>query len=235
MSGDSGKEQSDKNVLHLDGAERLPRAPACNAERSTAGRSHGLPVISNTSPAAEVVKQIIEQILANERRRARIEFVRLSVIFLVFLLVILGAGIWFARQLLAQLREERQLTEQSWRMAAGQVDGARAPYPAGKQISGQNSAPILNRATVAKLEQNLRTVSDLLNAKPQDSSASVRDMLQNQESAIQALNTQLNGAQDKIAGAEADKNTAPEEAKQIDFIAAPVAGGLKLRMPIPSL
>ena len=129
MSGDSGKEQSDKNVRHLDEAERLPRDPAGNAERSAAGRLHGLPAVPNTSQAAEVVKQIIEQILANERRRARMEFIRLSVFFLVFLFVMLGAGIWFARQLLGQLRQERQLTEQTWRMIAG-GEGKTTRFPA---------------------------------------------------------------------------------------------------------
>ncbi|MDO9541243.1 MAG: hypothetical protein Q7J98_02830 [Kiritimatiellia bacterium] len=176
MSSDSGKEQSEKNVLHLDEAERVPHT------------LHGLPAVPGSS-SSEVVKQIIEQILANERRRARMEFVRLSVFFLVFLFVMLGAGIWFARQLLSQLREERQLTEQTWRMMAGGGGG------------------------------------------PRDSSASIQEMLQHQQNAIQALNARLNEVQDKTAGASA----APEETRKIDFISAPIAENTKLRMPIPSL
>lgn len=211
MNNDSGKEQSDKKVIHLDEAERLPRA------------SHDLPAVPNSSQAAEVVKQIIEQILVNERRRARIEFVQISVFFLVFLFAILGAGIWFARQLLVQLREERQITEQTWRMMAGRNDGSLSAYPAAKPIP-----PVLKREEVAKLEQNISALSELLKTKPQSASASVRDMLQNQQDAIQALSARLNETQ-------VNPDAAPEGTRLVDFIAAPLAEDLNLRMPIPSL
>jgi uncharacterized protein YneF (UPF0154 family) len=208
MSDDGGKEQSDKNVLHLDEAERLP-------------------AVQNTSPAAEVVKQIIEQILANERRRARMEFIRISVFFLVFLFVLLGSGIWFARQLLAQLREERQLTEQTWRMMAGGAGGGNAVMPLDEPV--MKTPPALNREEIAGLEKNINAASDLLKSKPSDSSASIREMLQHQQDAIQSLNAQLNEAKNNTAGA----SPASEEPKKVDFISAPVAEDTNLRMPIP--
>lgn len=241
MSNDSENGQGDTKVIE---AEHLPRASACNAERSTAGRSHDLPAVSNSSQAAEVVKQIIEQILVNERRRARIEFVQISVFFLVFLFAILGTGIWFARQLLGQLREERQLTEQTWRMMAGQNDGSLSIYSA-----AQPTPPALNREEIAKIEQNISALSELLKTKPQSASASVRDMLQSQQNAIQALNARLNEAQVNL-------DAAPEESRSVDstaggphfagalrsgesasggFIVAPLAKDLNLRMPIPAL
>ena len=202
------------------------------------GAEDHLPAVPNTSPAAEVVKQIIEQILANERRRARMEFIRLSVFFLVFLFVMLGAGIWFARQLLAQLREERQLTEQTWRMMAGGggENGSRPVFPANKTQMPPDEAdvitpPALNPAEVGRLEKDIDALSDRLKSMPLDSSASIKETLQQQQNAIQALNARLNEAQDKTAGASA----VPEETKKIDFISAPVAEDTKLRMPIPSL
>ena len=231
MSSDSGKEQSDKKVIHLDEAERLPSA------------SHGMPAVANSSPAAEVVKQIIEQILANERRRARMEFVRISVFFLVFLFAILGAGIWFARQLLIQLRDERQLTEQTWQMMAAGGDRS-PPFSAADKAAAlpdqaeEKIPPALNRAEVAKLENDIKAVSELLKTQPQSASTSVRDMLQSQQNTIQALNARLNGAQ-------AGSDVAPETAKPVGsaaglpasggFITAPLADDLNLRMPIPSL
>lgn len=213
MNSASGKEQTEKNVLHLEETEHLPAVP-------------------NSSQGAEVVKQIIEQILANERRRARIEFLRLSVFFLVFLFAILGTGIWFARQLLTQLREERRFTEQSWRLAAERG----GVYPADKTAVPPDQAevkipPALNREDVAKLEENINAVSDLLQSTPRESSASIQAMLQNQQNAIQALNARLNESQGKID----EPAAAPEETKKIDFISAPVAEDLNLRMPIPSL
>ncbi|MDO9543541.1 MAG: hypothetical protein Q7J98_14645 [Kiritimatiellia bacterium] len=214
MSSDSGKGQPDKKILHLDEAERLP-------------------AVSNSSPAAEVVKQIIEQILANERRRARIEFVRISVFFLVFLFAILGTGIWFARQLLIQLREERQLTEQTWRMVATGGDRSLAVYSADKtaMLPDQTEVtipPALNREELARLEQNIKNVSEFLRTSPQSASTSVRDMLQSQQNAIQALNARLNEAQTGL-------DAAPEKARPVGFIAAPLTDDLNLRMPIPSL
>ena len=216
------------------------------------GAEDHLPAVPNTSQAAEVVKQIIEQILANERRRARMEFIRLSVFFLVFLFVMLGTGIWFARQLLAQLREERQLTEQTWRMMAAGGGGngsfsavAKAsPYAkplrrdemADKTLMPSDEAdvktpPALSREEVARLEKNINAVSDLLKSNPHDSSASIQEKLQHQQNAIQALNARLNESQGKAAGASAT----PEQTKKIDFISAPVAEDTRLRLPIPSL
>jgi len=210
MSGDSGKEKPDMNIHQPDEAQHMPPVPA-------------------SSQGAEVVKQIIEQILVNERRRARMEFVRLSVFFLLFLVVILGAGFWFARQLLAQLREERQLTEQTWRMmAAGGGDKAVVALEAEDDV---NTPPPLQREEVDRLEQNINTVSDLLKSKPRDSSTAIQDMIQQQQNAIQALNARLNEVQGKPAGAPA----APGAAATTDFISAPVADDVKLRMPIPAL
>lgn len=239
MNSDNRKEQSDEKILHLDEAERLPRA------------SYELPAVPNSSQAAEVVKQIIEQILVNERRRARIEFVQVSIFSLVFLFAILGTGIWFARQLLVQLREERQ---QTWRMMAGGGDSGMAVYSADKTImwpdqTDVKTPPALNREEVAKLEQNINNLSELLKTKPQSASASVRDMLQNQQNAIQSLSARLNEAQ-------VNTDATPKETKQVGstgggprfagalrsgesasggFIAVPLAEDLNLRMPIPSL
>jgi len=222
MNSDGGREQGDEKVIHLDEAEHIPRASAFASHAATGeGRSHDLPSAPNSSQAAEVVKQIIEQILINERRRARIEFVQISVFFLIFLFVILGAGIWFARQLLGQLRAERQITEQTWRMMAGQNDGSFSP---------KSIPPALNQEEVSKLEQDVNALSELLKTGPQNANTSIRDMLQNQQNAIQALSVKLNEAQAKQdAAPEGDKD------KPVDFIAAPFAKGLNLRMPIPSL
>lgn len=230
MSADNDKGQTDKKVIHLDIDERLPAVPG-------------------SSQAAEVLKQIIEQILANERRRARIEFLRISVLFLVFLAAVLATGTWFAHQLLTQLREERQLTEQSWRLAAGRLDDLPSPYPAARSIPSRqlaavalrtggdtkDSEPTLNHEAIAKLEQNTKTMAELLQAKPSDSSATIRDMLGKQQQAIQALNARLNETHHEIAGGEQNDRTVSEEKKHADFIAVPIAESLKLRMPIPSL
>jgi uncharacterized protein YneF (UPF0154 family) len=232
MSNNSDQGLGGKKVINLDEAERV----------------NDLPVAPNSSQAAELVKQIIEQILINERRRTRNEFIRLSVFFIVFLLLIFGTGVWFARQLLVQLREERRLTEQTWRMLAGGSEGEPSAFnrpvaadksaaPSDQKITPPDLAtpPALNREEIAKLEQNMKDSSELLKDKSQNASVSVRDILQDQQEAIQALRAQLNETR---AGQEAT----PAETRRIDsakggssggFITAPVAKDLNLRMPIP--
>ena len=97
--------------------------------------------------------------------------------------------------------------------------------------SDLKTPPALNREEVAGLEKSINAVSDLLKSKPRAASVSIQEMLQRQQNAIQALNARLNEVQDKTAGASA----APEETRMIDYISAPVADDVKLRMPIPTL
>jgi len=229
-SDNNAREQSGPNVVHLGEGERLPAVPA-------------------SSQAAEVLKQIIEQILANERKRARLEFIRGSSMFLIFLLVMLAAGIWFARQLLTQLREERRITEQTWQMMASgmQKSPARkfsdAPdLPAdlseasaqGAQMAGrQAQLAAQNRESVAKLEQNIMETSDLLQNKPQNISDEVREKLKKQQKAIEELNARLN--EDIPADAAGREKQRTEGAAKTAFVPALASEDLKLRMPIPSL
>lgn len=228
MNDDKPKRQRAKKVVHLDEPERLPNPSAFDEPAAAGqGRSHSLPAASS-SQGAEVVKQIIEQILANERRRARVEFIQLSGFFLVFLVVIMGSGIWFARQLLSQLREERFLAQQSWRAAAGQM--AVAP---GFPSSGKPAEPVLDRDEVARLENNIQAVASLLETNSQNSEAAIREMLAKQEGALKAMRDRLNAAQDKMTGAETVTEPPAQAAGQVGFVTAPVAEDLKLRMPIP--
>ena len=207
MSSDGDNQADNANIFDANGAERLPVAPS-------------------SSQPADVVRQIIEQILANERRRTRMEFIRLSLFCLAFVLLMMVAGTWFAGQLLAQLREERRLTEQTWRMMA--APGEKLP-PGARASAGDdakiNTPPALNRGEIADIEKNINAVSELLKTNPQESSASIREMLERQQEAIRALNARLNDFPSGPGG---------EPAATTDFISAPVAEDVNLRMPVPS-
>lgn len=212
MSSDGANQTNNANHFNANGAERLPAVPG-------------------SSQSADVVRQIIEQILANERRRARMEFVRLSLFFLVFVLLMMVAGTWFAGKLLTQLREERRLTEQTWRMMA--APGEKSP-PGAKTAGDDaeiNTPPALNRKEIAKLEKNINTVSELLKTNPQESSASIQEMLARQQDAIRALNARLNDFQ---AGPGGEPATPEKKAATTDFISTPIADDVQLRMPVPS-
>jgi uncharacterized protein YneF (UPF0154 family) len=221
--------QSANNIVHVNSGEHLPPVPA-------------------SSQGAEVVKQIIEQILANERRRARVEFIRFSSLFLIFLTAMLISGIWFARQLMTQLREERRLMEQSWRLMTG---GNEVPPSLSSKLTVPKTALTSalyeqearekyflaeqNREMAAKLKENVKTMTDLLKNKPQDSMAEVRDILQKQQNAIEALNARIDKSVLQISDAEEmEKNPARGEVTA-GFITAPISDDLNLRMPIPAL
>ncbi|MBU0714779.1 MAG: hypothetical protein KJ964_05435 [Verrucomicrobia bacterium] len=80
---------AESDVVHLKAGEHLPAVPV-------------------PSPTTEMLKQLLEQMLENERRRLRNEYVRISMLLLVLLAVAIGGGLWFAHSLLDQLRTERQ-------------------------------------------------------------------------------------------------------------------------------
>ncbi len=66
-----------------------------------------LPAVPTAIPAAEVLKQILEQMIENERRRARNEYIRIGSLFLALLLLVMAAGFWIAHDLLKQAQEAR--------------------------------------------------------------------------------------------------------------------------------
>ena len=202
-NGHGGKKRPGNDVHRLDGAENLPVAPGAQG--------------------AVIVKEIIEQILANERRRARMEFLRLSLFFVLFLLLMFGSAAWFARQMLTQLREERALMEQSWRMATG----VELPATAAREEPGR-SAKAKGGGTLDAIGQKLMDATGLFAAGKDRSGDAVRDTIKSQKETIKALNARLSETHARVPMDE------PPAARAPSFVSAPVAGDLELRMPIPS-
>lgn len=190
---------------------------AGGAERPGAG----LPAAPGAQGAV-IVKEIIEQILANERRRARMEFLRLSLFFVLFLLLMFGSAAWFARQMLAQLREERALMEQSWRISTGlDLPAAGAQDEPGRRSNGQD------RWAPGAIGQKMKDAAGLFAAGKNRSDDAIRDMLQSQQETIKALNARLSESHNRVPIDD------PPAAHAPSFVSAPVAGDMELRMPIP--
>jgi hypothetical protein len=91
--------------------------------------------------------------------------------------------------------------------------------------------PALDREEVARVEKNINAVSDYLQSRPRDSSASVRAMIERQQAEILALNARLNDIRGNAGAAPAPSGQVINN----DFIVSPIAEDLKLRMPVPSL
>jgi len=85
---------AESDVVHMKAGEHLPAMPV-------------------PSPTIEILKQLLEQMLENERRRLRNEYVRITMLFLVLLAVAIGGGLWFTNSLLVQLHAERQTADRS--------------------------------------------------------------------------------------------------------------------------
>lgn len=83
-------------------------------EISSRKEAQRLPASLAKLPEVEILKQIIGQMMENERRRVRSEYLRISSIFLVILALVFGAGAWLFTDVLRQLRAERKVVERSW-------------------------------------------------------------------------------------------------------------------------
>ncbi len=74
-----------------------------------------LPLASSSSPEAELLKRILQQMVENERQRVRNDFIRIILAFVVVLLLLLGGAFWLSYDILQKLTQERQVAEHSWR------------------------------------------------------------------------------------------------------------------------
>ncbi len=59
-------------------------------------------VAATSSPEAELLKGILQQMVANERRRVRNEFIRLMLFSFVILLCAAGAAVWLHRDIIGR-------------------------------------------------------------------------------------------------------------------------------------
>jgi cytoskeletal protein RodZ len=232
---------AESDVVHLKAGEHLPAVPI-------------------SSPTTEMLKQLLAQMLENERRRLRNEYVRISMLFLALLVLAIGGGLWFARSLLDQLRAERQTTERSLQILLGRDaqdrdqrsevrDQSSAIINQQSEISNK-FAPALRADTstvqaqadikriLADLEAKKQTLADML----QTQDAQTQNMLQSRDNELQTLHKHMDEMQRKIMNAAPSEALMFKPAKAPPEIEEPAAESLtiittnavKLRLPIPS-
>jgi len=225
---------AESEVVHLKAGEHLPAVPV-------------------PSPTIEILKQLLEQMLENERRRLRNEYVRITMLFLVLLAVAIGSGLWFAHSLLDQLRAERQMTDRSLRALlqrdAQTRDQRSEVSDQGSEISNP-SAPALRADTntvqaqadikrlLSDLEAEKQALADMLKSE----NALTKNLLQSRDSELQILHERMQEVQRKIMNAappearplkEAQAPSAIEEAAA-DSLTVTTSNGVTLRLPIPA-
>lgn len=187
---------SDKEVVHLKVDEHLPAVPS-------------------SVPAAEVLKQLLEQMLENERRRVRNEFIRIGSVFLVLLLLIMGGGFWIAHDILSQVKETRLMSEHSQDalltlLSAASRQGSYVSSPpvpavirdASVQPESRNGIPAENpveiQATIARLEEKNKALSELMQTENASMKNLLLDVLKNRDTEIHKLRSKINSKQAQV-------------------------------------
>jgi len=233
---------AESDVVHLKAGEHLPAVPF-------------------PSPTTEMLKQLLEQMLENERRRLRNEYIRITMFFLVLLVVIIGGGIWFARGLLDQLRAERQTAELSLRAllqrgapASDQMSEVRGQRSAIRnqqsEISNTSAlhvpAPAADTNTIQAhsdirrilddFESKKRALADLL--KTQNTQA--KALLQRRDSELQVLHERMQEVQRKVMNAAPSEALPAKDAPpaiaaaSADSLTVITTNAVTLRLPIPA-
>lgn len=210
-----------------------------------------LPVVPVPAPTTEMLKQLLEQMLENERRRLRNEYVRISMLFLVLLAVAIGSGLWFTHSLLDQLRAERQMADRSLQallqhdtQTGDQISEVRGQRSAirNQQSEISNTSALQAQADIKRLLSDLEAKKQMLADMLKSQNAQTQDLLQSRDNELQILHERMKEVQRKIMDAappearpikEAPASPTIEEASVDSLIVATSNAGT-LRMPIPS-
>jgi len=233
---------AESDMVHLKAGEHLPAVPV-------------------PSPTIEILKQLLEQMLENERRRLRNEYVRITMLFLVLLAVAIGGGLWFTHSLLDQLHAERQTADRSLQALLqhvypetfspdDQTRDQRSEVRSQRSETSNPSAPALRADTstvqtqadikrlLADLEAKKRTLADMLKSH----NAQTKDLLQSRDGELQILHERMKEMQRKIMNAappeappviEAKASPAIEETAA-DSLTVITTNAITLRLPIPT-
>jgi len=223
-----------------------------------------LPAVPSPSPTIEILKQLLEQMLENERRRLRNEYIRITLLFLVLLAVAIGGGVWFAHSLLDQLRAERQTTDRSLRALLQGVspepsdnvltrdaprstgDGRATLYvPAQAADTNTVQAQADIQRILADLESKKRAIADMLS----NQNAQTKALLLSRDSELQILHERMQEVQRKIMNAAPPEVRSVKEAKApmneakalpaieevaADSLTVTTSNAVTLRLPIPA-
>ncbi len=208
-----------------------------------------LPAVQATVPAAEVLKQILEQMLENERRRIRNEFIRIGSILLAFLLLLMTGGFWIIRDILHQVKEARLMTEHSQDALLSLL--AASPRPARAAPGGLHAGPAEHPADIqgslAELENQNAALNALMETQDGNLKNLLQDILKTRNNEIGKLRARIDAGQPDAmasgaAGLEASfaaprppaiKVTLPDQ-PPINSLTAAAADDLPLRLPIPA-
>lgn len=215
-----------------------------------------MPTLQIAVPAAEVLKQILEKMLENERRRVRNEFIRIGSLFLGLLLLIMAGGFWIVRDILIQVQEARVMSEHSHKALLTLLAASAGRSPAEPDEAAPDSEPAGDiQQTIAELEGKNKALAELTRTDDRQLNALALNALKTRDEELRTLRARVKVRQAAAMSAlPADQDaptlqqpvqppgqpepptvkvTLPEQ-PLITTLIAPVADDLPLRLPIPA-
>jgi hypothetical protein len=218
-------ENSQNEVTHLNDGDRLPAIPIA-------------------VPAVDVIKQILEKMLENERRRIRNEFIRLGSFFIILLLMVIAGGFWVASNILGNVKEARLMSEHSQEalMTLLYESGHRAPTRATVAADAESSEL---QKVIADMESKNMALAALMESQDDNTRSLLLDVLKTRDKEIQKLRARVNSKQagaidstpvdlDALRPQPPNVNITLPDHPPVNSLTAMVAKDLPLRLPIPA-
>lgn len=207
-----------------------------------------LPAVPVTSPTTEILKQLLEQMLANERRRLRNEYIRLALFVIVILAAAVGGSLWFTHSLLEQLRSERQTADRSMQALLQRAEPMTPSLESSVRVPARDRPAALADTNAIQTQADIKRLFSDLEAKKQaladmlkTQDAQTKSLLQSRDNELQVLHERMQEVQRKIMNAappeaqpakEAQTPPAIEKAAS-DSLIVTTTNAVILRLPIP--
>ena len=194
-----------------------------------------LPAVASASFEAEMLKKILEQMVENERKRIRNEFMRIGLFALVVFLLILGGVLWLSAGIFHELHKEKEYSHRAWNELMQSLPGqdrieSRIKSSAANFKKGHTSQP-----PVKQEETRKSLMSKLLTwiRSSQRQVYSQEPIRPAAPSGKQAVSIHDRGS-GKISADKAVKRQADKKKKYAKSLTIRVKGDIPLRVPIPT-
>ena len=203
-----------------------------------------LPAISSISAEVKILKKILEQMVDNERRRARNELIRIISFALIALLVFLGGGFWLSHNIVRQLKAEGLSKNILPTIAIGKQKlpaAQAAARMANEQEADLSMSPDTTtfaeahedvRKSIADLKKENQILSHLLKAHDKKSRALALAILKKRNVSIKDLHSSEKAKNLLVKKTYSVAQDVPERKAHRTLTMQP-AGEIPLRSPIP--
>ena len=194
-----------------------------------------LPAVASASFEAEMLKKILEQMVENERKRIRNEFMRIGLFALVVFLLILGGVFWLSAGIFQELHQEKEYSARAWNKLMQSLPGQDRIESRMKSSSANFKKGHTSQQPVKREETQKSLMSKLLTWIK----SSQRQVYSQEPTRPAAPSGKQTGSihdrgSGKISSTESAKGQADKKKKYAKSLTMQVKGDIPLRVPIPT-